>query len=86
MGAAPPPLGSSTRAAIASGIYYSLAGGIDRLIEEVTSAANLPSGSFATFLTGGDAEFLAPAIRAPHTLASHLVLEGLEQVALTWEP
>lgn len=74
----PAPVGRSTIAAIQSGIFASIVGGIDRLIEEMTrQALCCDSTNAAVFLTGGDAELFKPGLKTPVTVAAYLVLEGL---------
>jgi type III pantothenate kinase len=50
----PPPLGDSTTAAMASGIFHAVAGGIRMLCESFAAPT--------VFLTGGDAALLRPAL------------------------
>jgi type III pantothenate kinase len=68
----PSALGLSTRDAIAAGVAHAALGGIERIVRELSGAV-----APAIFLTGGDAEVLSPGLGLPHTLAPHLVLEGI---------
>lgn len=72
----PPPVGRSTRQAIESGIYFALAGGIDRLVTEMTAPLESTQPP-AVFLTGGGADWIGPALRTAHSRSPSLVLEGL---------
>ncbi|MFO0948110.1 MAG: type III pantothenate kinase [Planctomycetota bacterium] len=79
VGEKPPALGRSTTAAIGAGVFYSIVGGIDRLIDEIvmSGAANIPNEKANVFLTGGAAPILSAGIRTPHVYSQFLVLEGL---------
>ena len=78
----PPVLGDSTESSMSSGVYFAVAGGVDRLIRELV--ASLGGDQSAVLLTGGDAELLSPGLTAPHTIVPHLVLEGLEIILKQW--
>lgn len=67
-----------TRTAVTSGILYAAAGFIERTLREIHAqhGARMP-----VLLSGGDAAHLQAVIRAPVTLAPHLVLEGLSVLA-----
>lgn len=80
----PSALGRSTIAAIQSGVYFSVVGGIDRLIEEMTRQALPSEGATepAIFLTGGDAELFGPGLKTTVTTVPYLVLEGLMEAVM----
>jgi type III pantothenate kinase len=75
------PLGRSTEAAIRAGVYFGLAGAIDRLLWELVNRAPAAGNPWEVFVTGGDAGLLARALRTPHQVVDALVLEGLGLVA-----
>jgi type III pantothenate kinase len=67
-------LGRGTRECIRAGVVYGAAGGIDRLSEELSLLVeDVPK----LVLAGGDAGFIAPYLRTPHTIEPNLVLRGL---------
>jgi type III pantothenate kinase len=72
----PPPVGTNTIAAIETGIYYAVAGGINELIFRHF----LRAGSTvepAVFLTGGDAPLMQDPIHNGALLWPEMTLEGL---------
>lgn len=74
-GVAPPPaLGTSTEAAIKSGLYWGAVGAIRELGHRLTADLR-PTAQW--FLTGGDAAFLAPQLGAETRYVPHLVLGGI---------
>jgi len=74
----PEPIGDSTTAAIASGIYYAVAGGINLLIQRYKSTSRFDS---LVFLTGGDAALLQPGIAWEASLWPEMTLEGIRLTA-----
>jgi type III pantothenate kinase len=70
--------GRSTARAVGSGTLFGLAGGIDRVIEELGPHLG---ERFTVCLTGGDARRLAPLLRHPVALEPDLVLRGLAAIA-----
>ncbi len=70
-----PPPGTNTVAAIETGVFHAVVGGIDRLL------ADLCLGDATVFLTGGDASVLAPHLRTPCRIWPEMTLEGLRLVA-----
>jgi type III pantothenate kinase len=71
---APPPLGTTTVAAIESGIYYAVASAINMQIRLLNSDSG-PSS--AVFLTGGDALTLQEAVEPTALLWPEMTLEGI---------
>lgn len=67
--------GTSTAAAIATGVFHAVAGGIDRLVEELGSSHHL-------FLTGGDARSLGPHLRHAADVWPEMTVEGIRMAAL----
>ncbi len=70
-------LGRSTAECVASGVCHGLAGGVERVIEEVGRTL----GSAPTvLLTGGDAERIRRFLKRPVVIEPELVLQGLAEV------
>ncbi len=67
-------LGQDTRECILAGVVYTTAGGVDRVIREMAGEADTDP---QVCLTGGDAAFLSPFLRHPHSIEPDLVLRGL---------
>lgn len=67
-------LGRSTADCVSSGVYYGLAGGVDRLVKEIEKTL---SQDLRLFITGGDAVRLQPLLTVQTTLEPELVLKGL---------
>jgi type III pantothenate kinase len=74
----PPALGRNTEAAIAGGVFWSIAGGIEALIERQVASFDKPS---QVFLTGGDVSLIASALSRPATLWPEMTLEGIRITA-----
>jgi type III pantothenate kinase len=70
----PARLGVDTEAAMRTGIYHAVVGGIDRLISELYTQAD---ARCRVVLTGGDATLLTSGVRTPHALAPWLTLQGM---------
>ncbi len=70
--------GRSTGEAVAAGVAYSIAGGIDRLVTEFS--AQLP-GVASIFVTGGESDALSAYLRSEVTRYPELVLRGLAVIA-----
>lgn len=68
------PPGTSTVEAIQAGVYFTVLGGIERLINEYQRRFE---AAFEIFLTGGDAKALAPRLRHPAHLWPEMTLEGI---------
>jgi len=68
------PVGKSTVDAIAAGLYWGLAGAIDRLVSEVKSALG---GSPDVIATGGDLTIIKTASRSIDRAEPNLLLNGL---------
>ena len=66
-----PPPGTSTTAAIETGVFHAVVGGIDRLLADLH-----PQGA-AIFLTGGDAALLSAHLRATVQIWPEMTLEGI---------
>lgn len=67
-------LGLSTAHCVSSGVYYGLAGGVDRLVNEIEKTL---VQSLRWYVTGGDAVRLQPLLTVQTTLEPELVLKGL---------
>jgi type III pantothenate kinase len=74
-------LGETTREAMASALRFAVAGGIDRLLEEVASALG---GAPALFLTGGGGPAILPTLRTRPEPVPDLTLEGIRELARRW--
>jgi type III pantothenate kinase len=72
----PPPVGTNTIAAIETGIYYAVAGGVNELIFRHLLRAD-PTVKPAFFLTGGDAPLMKDPIHNGALLWPEMTLEGL---------
>ncbi len=70
-------LGRSTADCVGSGVYYGLAGGIDRLVSEIEKTL---VQRLRLYVTGGDAIRLQPLLTAQTILEPELVLKGLLEV------
>lgn len=71
---APDALGTSTEGAIRSGLFWGSVGAIRELVERIgASAEDTPQ----VFLTGGDAERLAPFISSDAEFVQDLVIGGI---------
>lgn len=68
-------LGGSTDTAIASGVYHCVAGGVDRILRELSRGRQVE-----IYLTGGDADLLRTGLDAVTTVIPHLLFEGLDWV------
>ena len=69
------PPGTSTVAAIETGVFHAVVGGIDRLLTDLFLS------DATVFLTGGDASVLAPHLQTPCRVWPEMTLEGLRLVA-----
>lgn len=74
----PAVLGKSTVAAIAAGIHYATAGGINALVRKLS--AERPTKP-AIYLTGGDARLLEHSIVGRHILWPEMTLQGISLAA-----
>jgi type III pantothenate kinase len=74
----PPVLGTSTIAAMESGVYYGVAGAINTL---VTLLAARSAAEPAVYLTGGDAVLLQEAVDQRAVLWPEMTLEGVRIAA-----
>lgn len=70
-------LGRSTADCVSGGVYYGLAGGVDRLVIEIEKAL---VQHLRLYVTGGDATRLQPLLTAQTILEPELVLKGLLEV------
>lgn len=73
-------LGRSTADAVAGGTLFGLAGAIERVVAEQQRALG---GAARLFITGGDADTLAPHLSIPVTRDPDLVLKGVGLIAET---
>ncbi|MBY0526028.1 MAG: type III pantothenate kinase [Gemmataceae bacterium] len=69
----PPPVGQSTEQAIAAGVYHAAVGGVNRLLELLSSPH--------VFLTGGDAPLLERALSPSPVIWPEMTLEGIRLTA-----
>ncbi len=77
-GAAPPTVpGTNTTAAITAGVYHTVCGGIDRLVERLRSVAE-PA---RVFFTGGSSELLPGLACRPEPAGPFLTLHGIRRTA-----
>lgn len=70
--------GTSTVAAIRSGIFFAAVGAIERLVAEAARQLGSPP---VVHITGGDGEILCRSLNCPNTFSPCLVLDGLREVA-----
>jgi len=73
----PPLPGQSTTEAIEAGLYWAGAGGIQALVRRLSETAR----DRVVFLTGGDAELLAPVMDADVIVWPEMTLEGIRLAA-----
>jgi len=66
--------GASTRAAIEAGVYWSVAGGINALIDRMAKQAGVRP---TIFVTGGDAQLLSAAVDSSAIVWPEMTLEGI---------
>jgi pantothenate kinase type III len=62
---------------VSSGVYYGLAGGVDRLVNEIEK---ILVQHLRLYITGGDAIRLRSLLKAETILEPELVLKGLWEV------
>jgi type III pantothenate kinase len=72
----PPVPGTSTPAAIEAGVLWAVAGGVNALVDQLTSL-----GPRRVFLTGGDSALLQPSLAHESELWPHMTLEGIRLTA-----
>jgi type III pantothenate kinase len=72
---APDPIGKSTAEAMQSGLFWGTVGEIKELIRRVSDSIG---GDPVVYLTGGDAELLAPHLDRPVELVPELTLHGIQ--------
>ncbi|MBZ0155782.1 MAG: type III pantothenate kinase [Alphaproteobacteria bacterium] len=72
-------LGKDTRSAIASGILYGTAGGVESLVKSMEKELAF---KVQLVLTGGYASLLSSFIRRKHEVVPHLLFEGLRLIYL----
>jgi type III pantothenate kinase len=80
----PPVPAKSTESAIAAGVYWAVAGGVNALIGKLTAASDAKTEPIV-YLTGGDAPLLAPGINpgVNATVWPQMTLEGVRIAAET---
>jgi pantothenate kinase type III len=71
-------LKANTVEALRAGIYWSLVGAAERIIEGLRAELGKP---LYVVVTGGDAELLAPGLRGTDRIDPHLTLQGLRLAA-----
>jgi type III pantothenate kinase len=71
-------LGTSTQAAIACGITHAITALVHQTLAELAKTLGINA---TCYLTGGDAEIIAPLLHVPYVLAPDLVLQGLAHMA-----
>jgi type III pantothenate kinase len=76
----PPVPGTSSRSAMTAGIYWAVAGGIKAILRQLEGATSA-SRNHETFLTGGDANFLAPVMDLDVQVWPTMTLEGIRLAA-----
>jgi type III pantothenate kinase len=76
--AAPPAPGTSTPAAMELGVYWSVAGGVEAVLDAYRRHFDAEP---VVFLTGGDAPALVEALRQPLTHWPQMTLEGIRLAA-----
>lgn len=74
----PNPLGTSTRAALRSGIFWGQVGAVKELVERLSAIEHQP---VELYVTGGGGGLLAPHLGASAKLFPALALQGLALVA-----
>jgi type III pantothenate kinase len=74
----PPPVGTSTPAAMESGIFWAVVGGVRALVLEMAGRTPRPP---EVYLTGGDAPVLQPVLGPNVQLWSNMTLEGVRRTA-----
>jgi type III pantothenate kinase len=72
--------GTSTTSAITAGIYWAVAGGIKAILRQLEGRAGA-SRKHEVFLTGGDANFLAPVMDSDVQVWPTMTLEGIRLAA-----
>jgi type III pantothenate kinase len=77
---APAPVGTSTPAAMESGIFWAVAGGVRALVLEMAGRSPRPP---EVYLTGGDAPALHAVLGPGVQLWSNMTLEGIRRTAET---
>ncbi len=81
LGSPPPPLGTSTTAAMRAGLFWGAVGGIKELAARL--AAGTPSPP-QVFLTGGAAANVAALVAPDAQHVPHLTLAGIALAARAW--
>jgi type III pantothenate kinase len=74
----PPLPGRDTRSAMEAGIFWSVVGGVDLIIDRL---ARFQQAETDVFVTGGYGERLSPFISRPHKLWPEMTLEGVRLAA-----
>jgi type III pantothenate kinase len=86
----PPLPGNSTVGAIKAGVFWAVAGGIKALLRQLAARCRWAEGPHfmpckvqdpVIFLTGGDAELLAPVMDSCFTIWPEMTLEGIRVAA-----
>jgi type III pantothenate kinase len=72
--------GTSTKAAMEAGIFWTVAGGVKAILRQLEGAAHA-SRKHEIFLTGGDAKYLAPVMDLEVELWPTMTLEGIRLAA-----
>lgn len=70
--------GEDTRSAMEAGIFWTVVGGVQLIIDRL---AKLEQTEPAVFLTGGDCKRLSPFITSPHQVWPEMTLEGVRLAA-----
>jgi type III pantothenate kinase len=81
----PPVPGDSTAGAIRAGVFWAVAGGIKAVLRQMAGRARASSWHGredpVVFLTGGDAELLAPVMDSSVIVWPEMTLEGIRIAA-----
>jgi type III pantothenate kinase len=72
--------GTSTKSAMEAGIFWTLAGGVKAILRQLSGVAGA-GRKHETFLTGGDAQYLAPVMDLDVQLWPTMTLEGIRIAA-----
>jgi type III pantothenate kinase len=79
--------GLSTPAAMEAGVFWTVVGGINTIVERLASreplVANAPGSPLMVFLAGGDAGLLAPCLNHAPVIWPEITLEGIRLAADT---
>jgi type III pantothenate kinase len=69
---------TSTRAAMEAGIFWAVVGGINTLVDQLSTRSQTTP---EVFITGGDGPLLQPSLKGSAILWPHMTLEGIRLTA-----